>query len=298
MILLVIIFSIIIIIETFVFIKYQRQVRDICRQLTFVMKNDSNMLITGDIFQGGLGELIETLNQMLVVRRKEKKQYIDKEKVISDTYTNISHDIRTPLTSLDGYFQLLRNCNSSKEQEHYIEIIEERIHSLNEMLEELFLFTKLKNESYQLKLKKCCVNQIIKQTIFSYFDEWTAKGIEPSIQITDKLLYMNGNEQAMKRTLQNVIKNALDHGTESLGIFLGEEEGKICIKIWNKIDNPKTIETDKVFERFYKADEARSRTSSGLGLSIAKEFVERMDGEIRAEIELQVFYIIIYFKII
>ena len=298
MILLIIVLCIIIILETIIFLKYQRQVRNICRQLKFVMKNDSNMLITGEIFHGGFGELIETLNQILVVRRNEKKHYMDKEKAISDTYTNISHDIRTPLTSLDGYFQLLRYCKSAQEQEHYIEIIEERIHSLNEMLEELFLFTKLKNESYQLKLEICCVNQVVKQTIFSYFDEWIAKGIEPDIQITNQLLYMNGNEQAIRRCLQNVIKNALDHGTESLGIYLGEEEGKICIKIWNKVENPETIDTDKVFVRFYKADEARSRTSSGLGLSIAKEFVELMDGEIRAEFDNNLFYIIFCFNIL
>lgn len=86
--------------------------------------------------------------------------------MISDTYTNLSHDIRTPLTSLDGYFQLLEQSEDAEEQKHYMDIIQERIHSLKEMLEELFLFTKLKNESYHLELKHCCVNQVLKQTIF------------------------------------------------------------------------------------------------------------------------------------
>lgn len=269
--------------------------RDICRQLSFLMENESNMLITGEVGFGGLKDLMEMLNQLLMRRKKEQKKYLEKEQMISDTYTNLSHDIRTPLTSLDGYFQLLEQCDDKAEQKHYMDIIQERIHSLKEMLEELFLFTKLKNESYHLEIKRCCINQILKQTIFSYYDEWTSMGIKPDIQITDQLLYMEGNEAALQRIFQNVIKNALDHGTKEIGISLAEINGKTLIRIWNKVHNPKKIDPEKVFERFYKADEARSRTSSGLGLSIAKELTEKMQGNIVAELKGEIFCIEIYF---
>ena len=145
----------VIIIQWLILWKYQRQVRDICRQLSFLLKNDSNMLVTGDTGFGGLKELMEILNQLLLNRKKEHKKYLEKEQMISDTYTNLSHDIRTPLTSLDGYFQLLEESEDAEEQKHYMDIIQDRIHSLKEMLEELFLFTKLKNESYHLEIK-CC----------------------------------------------------------------------------------------------------------------------------------------------
>lgn len=271
--------------------KYQRQVRDICRQLSFLMKNDSNMLVTGDTGFLGLKELMEILNQLLMNRKKEHKKYLEKEQMISDTYTNLSHDIRTPLTSLDGYFQLLEQCEDEEEQKHYMDIIQERIRNLKEMLEELFLFTKLKNESYHLELKRCCINQILKQTIFSYYDEWTSKGIEPDIRITEKLLYIEGNEAALQRILQNVIKNALDHGTRGIGISLEEKDRKSIIRIWNEVRDPEKTDSSKVFERFYKADESRNKTSSGLGLSIAKEFTQKMQGEISAELEGKMFCI-------
>ena len=93
------------------------------------------MLVTGDTGFGGLKELMEILNQLLLNRKKEHKKYLEKEQMISDTYTNLSHDIRTPLTSLDGYFQLLEKSEDAEEQKHYMEIIQERIHSLKEMLE-------------------------------------------------------------------------------------------------------------------------------------------------------------------
>ena len=89
------------------------------------MKNDSNMLITGDMTLGSLKELMEVLNEMLMRRKKEKQSYMEKETMISDTYTNLSHDIRTPLTSLDGYFQLLEQAEDREEQKHYMNIIQE-----------------------------------------------------------------------------------------------------------------------------------------------------------------------------
>lgn len=183
----------VILVQGILFWKYQRQVKDICRQLSFLMKHDSNMLITRETDFGGIGELTDLLNEWLERVRSEKKEYRKKEKMISDTYTNLSHDIRTPLTSLDGYFQLMENCENPEEQKRYMKIIQERIGSLKEMLEELFTFTKLKNDTFRLEMTVCCMNKILKDTIFSYYDEWTKRSIDPKIEITEKLLFVNAN---------------------------------------------------------------------------------------------------------
>lgn len=274
---------------------YRRQMKNICRQLSFLMKKDSNMLLTGDVRIGGIGKLLDTLNDYLLVQRKKERYYQEKEKTIANTYTSLSHDIRTPLTSLDGYFQLLETSDTEEEQKKYITIIQDRIKSLKDMLEELFTFTKLKNASFQLELSKCCINQMVKDTIFSYYDEWMEKEIEPHISITDTLLYMKGNEQAIRRVLQNIIKNGLDHGEKEVDISLQEMEQKIVIEIKNKVYHPENIDITQVFTQFYKADMARSKTSSGLGLSIAKEFVLQMHGEISARIEEEKFCVCIQF---
>ena len=275
----------IIVIQWIVLWKYQRQVKDICRQLTFLMKHDSNMLINREFDMGGIGILSDRLNELLELRRKEKRHYQEKEALIADTYTNLSHDIRTPLTSLDGYIQLMEECEDLEEQQRYLSIIHERIHSLNEMLEELFTFTKLKNESYNLELTSCCINRILKETVFSYYDDWLRKGIQPDIQITEEPIYIQGNQQGLHRVIQNVIKNGLDHGEKKIRIVLEREQNQAVLRIGNQVTCPEQINIDHVFERFYKADAARSKTSTGLGLSIAKELVERMNGEIRAKIE-------------
>ena len=288
----------IIILQLIIMWKYQRQVKDICRQLAFLMKHDSNMLIHREFGLGGIGMLSDRLNDLLELRRKEKQYYQEKETLIADTYTNLSHDIRTPLTSLDGYFQLMEACENVEEQRRYLNIIHERIHSLNEMLEELFMFTKLKNESYRLELTSCCINRILKETVFSYYDDWVRREIQPDIQITEEQLYIDGNKQGLSRIIQNVIKNGLDHGKKKIRIVLKREQNQAVLRISNQVIASEQIDIEHVFDRFYKADAARSKTSTGLGLSIAREFVRRMNGEIGAKIEENEFIVEMSFPII
>lgn len=288
----------IIILQSIIMWKYQRQVKDICRQLAFLMKHDSNMFIHREFGLGGIGMLSDRLNDLLELRRKEKQYYQEKETLIADTYTNLSHDIRTPLTSLDGYFQLMEACENVEEQRRYLNIIHERIHSLNEMLEELFMFTKLKNESYRLELTSCCINRILKETVFSYYDDWVRREIQPDIQITEEQLYIAGNKQGLSRIIQNVIKNGLDHGEKKIRIVLKREQNQAVLRISNQVTASEQIDIEHVFDRFYKADAARSKTSTGLGLSIAREFVRRMNGEIGAKIEKNEFIVEMSFPII
>ena len=287
----------IIILQSIIIWKYQRQVKDICRQLAFLMKHDSNMLIHREFDLGGIGMLSDRLNDLLELRRKEKQYYQEKETLIADTYTNLSHDIRTPLTSLDGYFQLMEACENVEEQRRYLNIIHERIHSLNEMLEELFMFTKLKNESYRLELTSCCINLILKETVFSYYDDWVRREIQPDIQITEEQLYIDGNKQGLSRIIQNVIKNGLDHGEKKIRIVLKREQNQAVLRISNQVTASEQIDIEHVFDRFYKADAARSKTSTGLGLSIAREFVRRMNGEIGAKIEENEFIVEMRFNL-
>ena len=287
----------IIILQSIIIWKYQRQVKDICRQLAFLMKHDSNMLIHREFGLGGIGMLSDRLNDLLELRRKEKRYYQEKETLIADTYTNLSHDIRTPLTSLDGYFQLMEACENVEEQRRYLNIIHERIHSLNEMLEELFMFTKLKNESYRLELTSCCINRILKETVFSYYDDWVRREIQPDIQITEEQLYIDGNKQGLSRIIRNVIKNGLDHGEKKIRIVLKREQNRAVLRISNQVIASEQIDIEHVFDRFYKADAARSKTSTGLGLSIAREFVRRMNGEIGAKIEENEFIVEMSFNL-
>ena len=301
--------AIIVIIMAAVLLKIRAQLRDINDQLDFLYENDTNMMIGTDTNLIYLGQFKQRVNRFVEQWHKKRAEAAKKEQMISDTYTNLSHDIRTPLTSLDGYFQLLKDEKDEKLQAHYIGIIQERIASLKDILEELFMFTKLKNDTFNLEMDKCCVSRLLKHTVFSYYDEWKMRGFEPVVDICDEQIFILANTQALKRVFQNVIKNGLVHGKSDIEIKLytidsgknagSDRENKVVnIVVSNTIDDPENIDTSQVFERFYKADEARSVTSSGLGLSIAKELVERMGGKINAQIEDNRFCINISYRIV
>lgn len=261
-----------------------RQIKEICRQLSYIEKEDTNRIVTVQISGFGIGKMVNYMNDILLKERNRRKVYMEKEERIQQVYTNLSHDIRTPLTSMDGYVQLLGQVKDEEKQKKYLRIIRERIESLKEILEELFTFTKLKDPDYELALSELNVNRLLKQTIFSYYDNWQVRGIEPQLEIAEEELKILGNETALKRTFQNIIKNALLHGKKDIFIGLQKEGQQVVLLFENSISGEQQIDTEQVFERFYKGDASRTHTSTGLGLSIAKEFVELMQGEISARV--------------
>lgn len=287
---------VLVLILTGILVNYERQVHHICRQLRFLKEQETNMLITKEINWGHTGELVRLLNELLQKRKKEQAEYLRKEQMIADTYTNLSHDIRTPLTSLDGYFQLLEHAEKEEERQRYLGIIQERIVSLKEMLEELFTYTKLQNETYELKLEPVNVGQVLKETMFSYYDNWVSHGITPQFHLTDIPVVIQGNAQALRRVIQNIIKNVLDHGNKEIEVCLTKQGERMKLVFRNQMEEGEEIEVSRVFDRFYKADQARSKSSTGLGLSIAKGFVLKMNGDIRAEQKDEWFEITIEFS--
>ena len=166
------------------------------------------------------------------------------------------------------------------------------------MLEELFTYTKLKNETYELKKERQNLTQILKETVFSYYDEWAERGIVPEFDLTDTPVWIMGNGQALRRIIQNIVKNGLDHGNKELKIQLKKKENRAKLVFKNRVEYPDRSDLQRVFERFDKADEARSKNSTGLGLSITKGFVLKMNGEISAQMKGDWFSIHISFPLI
>lgn len=118
------------------------------------------------------------------------------------------------------------------------------------------------------------------------------------LAIEETPIFIEGNEQALFRVFQNIMKNAMDHGEQKIGIFLESFYSQVVIRISNEISEQEEIDVERIFEKFYKSDVSRSKNSTGLGLSIAREFVLRMDGTIKAQIEGQELSIILEFPVI
>lgn len=283
------------IVTIIMFLSYRRQVEKTCRQLAFVKEHETNLRIFQSLPFKELNQLNEEINNILDLSEKIRVEAMHTENALKVTITSLSHDIRTPLTSLDGYFQLLSQSDSEEERNHYIEIIQSRLTSLKYMLEELFTYTKLQNDSYELELSQVDFGKNVFDTLFSFYDDFQKRGIEPETDFTEERVMIQGNNEALLRTLQNIIKNSLEHGKRKIALSLTKQDDRIVFRCSNDIDNPDEIDMSRVFTRFYKADSARTHTSTGLGLSIAKGLVEKMGGEISAKLSGNTFAVIITF---
>ena len=291
MIIAVVILSVIALVGIIMCFSYRRRIKSINRQLEYINSHATNMIVTGDYGNASITELVNEINGLLTQTAKLRKEYLNKESNLKDTLTSLSHDIRTPLTSLDGYFQLLHDSNSPAERERYIAAIRERIESLKLMLDELFTYAKLQDGSYPLDMEYHNLNKLLYDTAFSFYDDFKRRSIEPKIQITEEQVTVFCNYTALKRAMQNIIKNSLEHGENSFSIELENIENEAVITFKNSYRNTDEIDVEHVFDRFYKADTARKRVSTGLGLSIAKEIVEKMGGQIEAHIEDNMFIV-------
>lgn len=279
-----------------IIVSYRQQIRKICRQLDFLKENKTNLRLTSDLPLPEIDALIDEINEVLDRAREIRQDTRNSESRLKETITSLSHDIRTPLTSLDGYFQLLQQSASEEEQKKYIHIIQTRISSLKDMLEELFTYTRLQDGEYRMELEQIDLAKCVYDTVFSFYDDFQQRGIEPKADFCDGHLYITANEEAVRRTLQNLIRNALVHGKEKIVLELQRADGEAVFRCSNDTEHPEEIDMEQVFSRFYKADSARTHTSAGLGLSIARGLVERMGGRIRADLEGNTFSVEVVFR--
>lgn len=298
----IIVLSIALIIVTIKYILYRRQIVSICRQLQFLENDMTNHKVRTDLKSKEILQLAELINDMCENHNKKEVILLNKDKRLKETLTSVSHDIRTPLTSLKGYFELLMSEEDMDKKLQYAGVMSERMDNLSDLLDELFTYTKLQNQDYQMEMSEQDMTKLTLETIFSFYEIFKEKGYEPSLDIDEKSYIVMCNDVAVKRVISNVIKNALVHGMGDIKLSYKMEERNNDRKVIkftceNTIPHPENMDITQVFDRFYKADRARKEKSTGLGLAIAKEMVERMGGKIEAKLVGDIFKIVIYWKL-
>jgi signal transduction histidine kinase len=277
---------------------YKREIKDIVKTLQFIRENDTNKKINLKIKVKEINELAIQLNHIINYYKIEKIAITKAQHEFKEEITNISHDLRTPLTSISGYVQMLESKKTSKERKtEYHSIIRRRIDTLIKMLDEFFEFTRIESDEYPLKLEKTNVSSVLADVISLFYYDFLSKGEEPSIQIPSTPIYIYADKDALKRVFQNLIKNYLNHGTGSISISVKDEGNCVCISFKNYAPNMDSAEVEKLFKRFYTADKSRAKKTTGLGLSIVKNLVIKMKGEIRAHVEDSFLIINIIFKL-
>ena len=245
-----------------------------------------------------LVEFAEIANDFLDSFHNKEKLYINKEKYLQNTIRGLSHDIRTPLTSLDGYLQVLEEGVEEPNKEKYFNIMKNRIESLNSVLNQLFTFVKLQEEEYKLEMEKIDISSLALETLFNYYEDFKYRNIEPDINFSKEKIFIRANTDALERIFQNIYKNIFEHGDNPLSLSLSENDGKALFISKNKIKGDLKINKDDIFKEFYKADNSRRTSSTGLGLAITKALVEKLGGQITADVEDDIFIMKIIFDTI
>lgn len=255
-------------------------------RLSFIANNETNSRIYLRYRLREMNELATNINQVIGKYEEEKVIENTFEHHFREEITNISHDLRTPLTSIKGYMQMLESEEISTEKKtEYYEVVNKRIDVLVQMLDEMFTYARILSDEYTLDHEQINVTNILSEVLSMYYYDFLKKDNPPNIELPVTPVYIYGHSEALKRVFQNLIKNYLDHGKEILSVELIDEEQEIMIYFKNYAPNISLKNIDKLFTRAYRTDESRTKKSTGLGLPIAKSLVEKMDGQVIGKIE-------------
>ena len=223
-------------------------------------------------------KLAKVINDQLRKLRKERQRFQLGDQEVKNAITNISHDIRTPLTSIWGYLELLEEEDIPETAARYVKIIEDRTEMLRNMAEELFDYSVDMSTSLELKPEPVDVNRVLLESIVAFYTEFSDHGIVPNIKIPEVRIIRRADLAALARVFSNLLGNAVKYSDGDLTVMLSEH-GEITFS--NNAKELNSFEVGKLFDRFYTVKSTRQ--SRGLGLSIAKILVEGMDGKITAE---------------
>lgn len=212
--------------------------------------------------------------------------------------TNISHDLRTPLTSILGYLELLNEEEMTSEQQEIISVIKRRSLGLSDLIEQLYEYTRLENNEYLLKIQKVDLYKILQEHLLGFYMEFQNKDIDLKLIMPkeSKPVWINGDEKCIERILTNLSNNAIKYTNGEVKVNLKVKGNTASFSYITTRGDLTDYDIKHIFERFYKKDIARNaRGNSGLGLTITRLFTERMGGSIYAYGDEEYLYIVCSF---
>ena len=270
----------------------RRSLSQISEDLAARLSEDTNVLI--DVASGdkAVRDLAAGLNRQLAELRRQRNRFEHGDLELKEAITNISHDLRTPLTSIYGYLSLLKDEELTEEGRAYLEAIEERAAAIRALTDELFAYTLAASESEDLPRQPIDVRAVLENSLSSYYAVFKEKGIQPQISLPEQKVERLLNEGALNRIFENIISNAVKYTDGDFRVELSDDGAATFA---NHAAGLSEVQVERLFDRFYTVNTARK--STGLGLAIARTLVEKMGGRIGASYEEQVLKVWVRFGI-
>ena len=277
----IILIIVIIILLTYLFL-YHNEVKHISKEIDNIKDLDSNTLIHSKYNLKNINNLIYKINNLLTESKNIKIDYGNKNKSLMKMMTNISHDLRTPLTSALGYIDIILKTDLSEEEKKKDLItIEKRLRRLEELISSFFEFSKIISTNKQPVLEKINLTSVLEESVIVFYDDYKKNNRKILLDCNQRKIIINSNKMLLTRIFENLIGNAYKHSNSDLNIKV-EIENKVKIIFSNELlDND--VDIDRIFDEFYTVDISRTKEGTGLGLAIAKEFTKQLNGNIYAE---------------
>lgn len=257
----------------------RKSARELSNGILAHQTDETNALIGISSRDRAMQTLANTVNKQLTALRGEQLRYRQGNMELQNAVTNISHDLRTPLTAICGYLELLKKEEKSADAARYVAIIEERANALKQLTEELFRYSVILSAQND-KAEPVDIKSTLEESLAAFYTAFSERNITPTVQMPEEKVVRLLDQQALSRVFSNLLQNAIKYSDGDLSVVLtasGEIEFSNTASVLNE------VQVGRLFDRFYTVESARN--STGLGLSIARTLIEQMHGTIRADYE-------------
>lgn len=264
----------------------KKEVNKIGKQLKFYNNRKTNKKIDLALIDKNIEKLGFEINKLIDLYVSENRKRILFENEHRQAVANMSHDLRTPLTSILGYIQMAEADDvTAEEKNELIAIANNRAKRLETLLKEFFELSVIESNEHQLKTDRINIKKLTIDVLMSFYDLFKERNMEPLIDMPEADVFILADPSAVTRVIENLMSNALTHSDGNISISLEERNSRAILQVKNDAYSLTEEDVDRMFDRFYMADQSRSGKSTGLGLSIVKSLMVKMNGTISGNLK-------------
>lgn len=259
------------------------ELRRIKKELDLVLSRKTNGLVHTEFTSKEIHDLVECINTHLTEIKSKESKLERKNANFVKMIRNISHDLRTPLTSSLGYVSLMLESDMTEQEKiKNLKIVEERLKRLSELIDSFFEFSKILSNDQIIELDEINLVAVVEKAISNHYEDFSKDNRMIDFKTNKRKIKIKSNEVMLIRVFDNLIRNAYKHSNGNLDIEINQTPDKVKIKFINDLLY-NDLDVDRIFDEFYTVDISRTKGNTGLGLAIAKEFVEQLKGKIKAD---------------
>lgn len=270
----------------------KKQIRNLTDQIDALVRGSSEKMLDFALIDRDLERLAGTLNQYYTKQRYTVARALQHEDHLKESIANISHDLRTPLTVITGHLQLLLASALTGEQNRRVTAALHKAERMKELIRTFYDLTLLDSEQTVPKREQLNLSNLLIDFLTDHAPLFDSQNICPDILLPDSSVFIYSDRNMIERILQNLLTNAVCHSLGTVRIQLTQEaDGKAVICFQNTVQNAADFDAGRMFDRFYTGDKSRHDESTGLGLAVVKTLAEKLDGQVSAAIEADLFTI-------